>query len=52
MEDIENLLSECGLSDFKYFGFVTKCKFGDFSVDLFNPETKIEFEDGDYRCEQ
>lgn len=48
MENIENLLTECGLSEFQYFGFVTKCKLGDLNVDLFNPETKVEFEDGDY----
>lgn len=48
MEFIEDLLVECGLSNFQYFGFVTKCKLGNISVDLFNPETEIEFCDGYY----
>ncbi len=46
MEDLEPELIECGLSDIKYFGFVTKAKWQGISVDLFNPETdedKLEY---------
>ena len=39
MFDIEQLLLNAGLSDLRYFGFVTKASFGNMSVDLFNPES-------------
>ena len=39
MHDIEKLLVECGLTDFKYYGFVTKAKWQGITVDLFNPES-------------
>lgn len=41
MEEIEHLLSDAGVCDFSYHGFVTKCKWKGFSVDLFNPESKM-----------
>ena len=43
-EFVEDNLKQCGLSGFKYFGFVTKCKWGDIDVDIFNPETIIDME--------
>jgi len=42
MKDIECFLVEIGMSDFKYYGFVTKAIWNGFTVDLFNPETQIE----------
>tara|TARA_R110000822_G_scaffold147071_3_gene286125 strand:+ start:1080 stop:1451 length:372 start_codon:yes stop_codon:yes gene_type:complete len=42
MQDIERFLVRAGLSELKYYGFVTKAKWNGFTVDLFNPETKIE----------
>ncbi|AUR95678.1 hypothetical protein NVP1210O_56 [Vibrio phage 1.210.O._10N.222.52.C2] len=48
IEDIQFALESAGMSEFSHYGFVTKCKWRGFEVDLFNPETKIEFEDGDY----
>ena len=41
MQDIERFLIRAGLSEFKYYGFVTKAKWNGFTVDLFNPETSI-----------
>lgn len=46
IKDIESKLDECCLYDFEHYGFVTKCKFKGITVDLFNPETDIEFTDG------
>ena len=40
MVDIERLLVKSGLTEIKYFGFVTKAKWGNVIVDLFNPESK------------
>lgn len=48
MSEIEPLLEECGLTNIEYFGFVTKANWNGVVVDLFNPETKLEFDDGDY----
>lgn len=48
MENIQNLLEDVGFHSFQFYGFVTKCIYEGFSVDLFNPETQVEFEDGDY----
>lgn len=48
MSEIGPLLEECGLTDIEYFGFVTKAKWKGVVVDLFNPETNLEFDDGDY----
>jgi hypothetical protein len=31
-------LGDIGFSDFKKFGWVTKCKYKNLSVDIFNPE--------------
>lgn len=45
LQDIEWILIACGFSEFKHFGFVTKVKYGDIDVDLFNPES---FQDDDY----
>lgn len=47
MEGIEELLSKCGLSDFNYYGFVTKAKWQGFTVDLFNPESEGDYVNGD-----
>ena len=37
--DIEQKLLEAGLTDIRYYGFVTKAKWGPYEVDLMNPET-------------
>lgn len=47
MKEIEHLLMKVGLSDFTYYGFVTKAKWKGFTVDLFNPETQLEFDGED-----
>ena len=39
LKDLESFLSESGLSDFKHYGFVTKCAWNNLAVDLFNPES-------------
>lgn len=39
MNQIEHLLSDCGLTDFIFYGFVTKAKWQGITVDLFNPES-------------
>ena len=39
LRDLEKHLSDCGLSEFKHFGFVTKAKWNGIVVDLFNPES-------------
>jgi hypothetical protein len=44
MIDIEAILIRLGFSDFRYYGFVTKCKWGIHDVDLLNPEAS----QGDY----
>lgn len=44
---IQKPLESIGLYDFNHYGFVTKCKFGSFDIDLFNPETEINFNDED-----
>ena len=46
--DIEKQLEECGLYSFQHFGFVTKAKWRGLVVDLFNPETDIEFTTVEY----
>lgn len=38
--DIEKYLSDCGVKIIESFGFVTKCTWEEFDVDLFNPESK------------
>lgn len=43
MSDIFGELEQCGLENIEYYGFVTKAKWKGFTVDLFNPETNIEF---------
>lgn len=48
MQEIEKQLEKCGLYEFEFYGFVTKAKWRGIVVDLFNPETDIEFEDGEY----
>ena len=48
IQEIQHLLEDCGLYDFKHYGFVTKAKWRGFSVDLFNPETALVWSDGDY----
>lgn len=48
MKEIEMQLRVCGLSEFKYYGFVTKCRYKGVSVDLFNPETSIDLGDEYY----
>ena len=35
-------LKSCNLTNFKHYGFVTKCEYQGLQVDLFNPETKLE----------
>ena len=45
ISDIEQHLAEVGFSEFSHFGFVTKCKYKDLKIDLFNPETSIDFSD-------
>jgi hypothetical protein len=39
MVEIESKLTASGLTDLKYFGFVTKAKWNGENIDLFNPET-------------
>lgn len=41
MVDIAPMLHKVGLTDLKFFGFVTKAKWGSIEVDLFNPETSL-----------
>lgn len=41
MKEIGNILIEAGFTDLRYFGFVTKAKFGEYDVDLFNPESDV-----------
>ncbi|AUR98070.1 hypothetical protein NVP1246O_63 [Vibrio phage 1.246.O._10N.261.54.E10] len=48
LEAIEKQLEECGLYEFQHFGFVSKAKWRGVTVDLFNPETDIEFTTGEY----
>lgn len=38
--EIEHLLVECGFTDIRHHGFVTKANMGIFPVDIFNPESK------------
>ncbi len=47
-KEIELILSRCGLTDFQYFGFVTKAKWQGVTVDLFNPETKSDDKENRY----
>ena len=39
INELEPLLEKVGLHDFRYFGFVTKCKWGNTEVDILHPET-------------
>ena len=48
IEAIEKQLEDCGLYEFQHFGFVSKAKWRGVTVDLFNPETEIEFTTGEY----
>lgn len=48
ISDISNHLADVGVEVIECYGFVTKAIWNGFSVDLFNPETKIEFNDEDY----
>ena len=41
MKDIKSNLEEIGITDINFYGFVTKCKWKGFRVDLFNPESKV-----------
>lgn len=48
MKDLEEHLIDLGFCDFQYYGFVTKCKWLDINVDLFNPETQSTFKSDNY----
>lgn len=39
-QEINELLIDCGFTDIRHYGFVTKSKMGIFEVDIFNPESK------------
>jgi hypothetical protein len=39
LKDIESTLEKVGMIEFKHYGFVTKCLWMGYSVDLLNPET-------------
>lgn len=47
LKELEGLLSELGLYHFDHYGFVSKCKWKGFTVDLFNPESDLSSEYGD-----
>lgn len=43
--DLCNLLSMAGVTVKEYFGFVTKAEWNGFEVDIFNPESKLVFDE-------
>lgn len=47
-DEIEDKLKNVGLTDFKHYGYVTKCRYGGLSVDLMNPETDVDIDYGDF----
>lgn len=39
LRDLEQVLRLAGFTDFRHYGFVTKCMYLGIAIDLFNPET-------------
>lgn len=42
LHDLEPVLSLAGFTDFRHFGFVTKCMYQGIAIDMFNPETAAD----------
>lgn len=47
-KEINHILEECGFTEIRHYGFVTKAKMGIFDIDIFNPESKSGTEEDTY----